>query len=433
MGIGPQIAALDIDMRDAPAVPGNDLVARAHDMLAGAQLDLPRPSETRQQFGDIDSAAGEGADRLGQHNDGLLAHRVEPDRAGRDRAGVAVLHPQDDPLAGARRRQTGIAVGRPGVRVMGAGQRPVARCAGFAKGVESVFDDIVARRPDDMDEELAGKVAEAELRADPATVDRDRTGLVAAALVPIGNHPAIAVEQGQPAGHRRRTVAGPVIRGDEPRVQRAGVAKQGKIGREVERVEIGAAVGEPRLRDAHRIEAQDWCVLGQIRLKLADQPIGLEGGHQHRARPALRQRGDRRGGAPQHRGANARYILDVNAGDLDLRQSENLGEPFRCAIRIDDRDRRLPREPGQQRARRLGRMRVGQRFIQRVPAAEIVEGLDAQRHDHPILHRPLLREACQDQLAQRGAGPRRVVGRRIRPALDRPLNGRVMPAFRIVS
>ena len=57
--IGPQIGALDIDMRDAAPLAGEDLVARPHDMLAGAQFDLPRPGEIRQQLGDIDRAAGE--------------------------------------------------------------------------------------------------------------------------------------------------------------------------------------------------------------------------------------------------------------------------------------------------------------------------------------------------------------------------------------
>ena len=69
-------------MRDAAPLAGENLVARPHDVLAGAQLDLPRPAKIRQQLGDIDRAAGERPDRLGQRDDALLAHRVEADRAG---------------------------------------------------------------------------------------------------------------------------------------------------------------------------------------------------------------------------------------------------------------------------------------------------------------------------------------------------------------
>jgi hypothetical protein len=37
-------------------------------------------------------------------------------------------------------------------------------------------------------------------------------------------------------------------------------------------------------------------------------------------------------------------------------------------------------------------VRVGQRLVQRVAAAKVVEGVDAQRHDGSILHRRPLRE-----------------------------------------
>ena len=107
---------------------------------------------------------------------------------------MAILDPEDDPLAGSGRGQAGIAVGRPGIGVMGARERPVARTARLTKGVERVFDDVVAGRADDMDEELTGKLAEAELLAHPAAVDRDRAALVAAAFGPFGDHLAIAVE-----------------------------------------------------------------------------------------------------------------------------------------------------------------------------------------------------------------------------------------------
>ena len=101
------------------------------------------------------------------------------------------------------------------------------------------------------------------------------------------------VEQRQPAGDLSRAVAGPVIRGNDARVQRPGVAKKGEIGREIQRVEIDAAVGQPLRRQAHRIEAEDPRRFRQRRRKVLEQPLGVERGDKHGARPARRQFGDR--------------------------------------------------------------------------------------------------------------------------------------------
>src|SRR5437762_10817103 len=173
-------------MRDAASLPGDDLIARAHDVLSGAQLDLPRPGETRQQRRNVDRAAGKRTDRLRDRDGGLLAHRVERDRPRRDRGRVAVLDPEDDPLARAGRRQASVAVRRPGIGVMGARERPVACVTGLAIGVERVLDDVVPGRAGDMDEELPGELAEPELLAYPAAVDRNRTALAGTALSPFG-------------------------------------------------------------------------------------------------------------------------------------------------------------------------------------------------------------------------------------------------------
>src|SRR2546423_13545176 len=131
---------------------------------------------------------------------------------------MAVLDPKDDPLAGSRRRETGVAVGRPGVRVMRAGQRAVLDGARLAVGIERVFNDIVPGRADDMDEQLAGKIDEPESRAHLLAVDRDRAGGITVALLPLGEDLAVAVEQCQPAGDRRRPLTRTIIRGDEPGV-----------------------------------------------------------------------------------------------------------------------------------------------------------------------------------------------------------------------
>src|SRR5215472_17980873 len=98
--VGGQIGAFDIDMRNTMASLLNNLITRAHHMLAGTQLDLPRPVDIRQQLRNIDGAGGERRNRPGERHDTILAHRIEADGPRRDRDRVAVLNPQHDTLAG---------------------------------------------------------------------------------------------------------------------------------------------------------------------------------------------------------------------------------------------------------------------------------------------------------------------------------------------
>src|ERR1051325_2440140 len=205
-------------MGDPAMALRHDFVTRAHDMLAGADLDLPRPDQTGQRGTKVDSSAGKRADRFRDRNNRLLAPRVEADRTCRDRRRMTVLHPKDDPLAGCRRRETGITFGRPGVGVVGAGQRTLRRGARLPVGVERVFGDVVAGGADDVNEQLAGKIAEPEAVANLPTVDCDRAGPRAAGFAPFGDDLAIAVEQGQPAADFRRAVAGPIVRRHYSRV-----------------------------------------------------------------------------------------------------------------------------------------------------------------------------------------------------------------------
>ena len=159
-------------------------------------------------------------------------------------------------LIGGGGRQAGVAVGGPCIGVVGAGQGAVYDKAALAKGVEGVFDDIVPGCARDMDKELPGEIAELEARAHLAAIDRQRSDCVSGALAPFGDDLAIAVEQRQPARDLGGAVAGPVIDRDYAAMQRPGVAEQRKIGREIEGVEIGAAVGQALLGYPHPIEAQ---------------------------------------------------------------------------------------------------------------------------------------------------------------------------------
>ncbi len=71
----------------------------------------------------------------------------------------------------------------------------------------------------------------------------------------------------------------------------------------------------------------------------------------------------------------------MDAGDLDPREPEDFGETRSGAARIVNRHRRVSGERSHQCPRRPGGLRMGQRFVEGVPSARIVKGLDAQGHD----------------------------------------------------
>ena len=169
-------------------------------------------------------------------------------------------------------------------------------------------------------------------------------------------------------------------------MQCRGVAKEREIGREIQRVEIDAPVGQPLRRQAHRVEAQDWRRFRQRRRKLPDQPLRVERGDEDRARTANRQVDYRAGAMAEQLDADSGDILDIYRFDLHPAKAEDLAEPGSRAVRIDNRDRTALFQRSDQRARRGRRMRVRQRLVQRVAAANVVEGLDAQSHSG-TLHR----------------------------------------------
>src|SRR6202047_2227315 len=103
-------------MGDAAAALLDHLRTPPDGMLARAELDLLGPSETWQQFAEVDRAGRKRCNQLEDWYDLLLAHRVEVDLSGRNRNGMAVLEPQHDLLAGGRCRKAGVAVRRPCLR-----------------------------------------------------------------------------------------------------------------------------------------------------------------------------------------------------------------------------------------------------------------------------------------------------------------------------
>ena len=125
----------------------------------------------------------------------------------------------------------------------------------------------------------------------------------------------------------------------------------------------------------------------QRRRKLPDQPLRVERGDKDRARAAHRQFGYR----ARRDGRAARRRFGRHPGHRPLRlairpKPKISPNPRSRAVRIDNRDRTAFCQRSDQRARRGRRMRVRQRLVQRVAAANVVEGLDAQSHSG-TLHR----------------------------------------------
>ena len=351
-----------------------DLVAGPHHVSAGAQLDLRRPVHARQQLRHVHGHAGKWRHLAVQRHRVLGAHLVERDGAGGDRRGVAVLHPQEHLLVRVGRGQAGVAVGRPGVGVVGdreAEVRSLARLA--AVDVERVFHHVVAGHADRMDEQLAGELRQAEAGAHLAAVDGERAGAVGQHLLPGGQHGTIGAEQAQPQPHAARTVAGPVVGADQAGGHAVGVAEEGVVGGEVQPVQVGAR-GEhlgrqpcavqrahPQARRAKRRDA----LFGARCVEAGDQQVG--GG-------TVRQVGQRARGDAGQRLAERTHVLHVELGGrrhVRMQGVERRGD----AVRVEHGER-AGAQLVSQGSDGFGGERVDERLVEDVAAAFGVEGLD---------------------------------------------------------
>ncbi len=242
--IGGEIAPLHVDMGDVPAPPAPDLVAGPHHVAPGAELELGRPAQVGKERPDIDRFGGIGADVPGNRHGRLGPHPVEAHRARRDGHRVRVLKPEDHPLAGARGGKPGIALGRPGIGVMGGREALTPR---LGQGVERVFHYIVTGRADHVQKELAGEGRKAETGADGAAVEDDPGEPLLAfrqRLFPGGERRSPLIEETEPEPHVLPAIARPVIGGDEAGCDLLGVAEEDEVGGEIAPIEVGAGLGE---------------------------------------------------------------------------------------------------------------------------------------------------------------------------------------------
>ncbi len=365
--IGPQIAALDIYMRNPRPAGAAHLIARPHNMPPGPQLNLRRPVNPGEVIRHIHGMRRKSWNLgIDQHRR-LRAHAVQRHRPGRDRHGVAVLHPQHHPLIGARCRQTGKPVGRPRIRVMGAGQRgPVI--AGI--GIQRVFHHIMSGHAHCMNKQLPGKRPKAELRADRSAIQHIPPGPSRRRRIPRRQHgPGIIIKPVEKP-HAARPIPGPVIRRGQPRAEMPIIAEKHEIGGKIHHIQIPRRVGQHLRRQLRAIHRQHRHPRGQKPAQPFHNPPGIERRHQHAAHLGLRHIGQRARDMRAAHTAHRQRILHINTLDIEIRaqSQQRPGNP----IGIENRG-----QPGLARkhAERRRRQRMRQRLIDHIAAAQIIEGL----------------------------------------------------------
>ena len=247
-----------------------------------------------------------------------------------------------------------------------------------AIGVERVFDDVVARDADRVNKELSREFRQRKARAHGAAVEHDGGFRVARFLDPGRKRLAVRIEQPAPQPHLARTVACPVIGGDEPGVMAVGVAEKCEVGREVEIGKITVLVRQHVRRQAQRREAEDF---HRARHEMADvrQRTGfVEARDQQRFAGRLRQRGDGFGFAAAEAAFEMLDVLHKEPADLDVGERIELIEGFEDAVGIVDGDR--TGKFRDQRARGFGGQRMGDRLVDRAAAHVVAKGFNTQRH-----------------------------------------------------
>ncbi len=163
---------------------------------------------------------------------------------------------------------------------MGAGQR---RAIVGRIGVERVFHHVMAGDADRMDEQLAGERRQAEPVLDLAAVDREAARPRWQFLLPGCQHGAGGIEQAQPQPNLGGAVASPVVGRHQPGGKPIGFAEKGKVGGEVQLVEIAASVAEHSIRQAGFVQSDHSGAGWQQASDSLGDPSAIERGDQHGA------------------------------------------------------------------------------------------------------------------------------------------------------
>ena len=122
--------------------------------------------------------------------------------------------------------------------------------------------------------------------------------------VPLADGIPVLADQCQPERDIRRAIAVPIVRRRDTCVQTAAapirhIAKEGEVGREVQRVEILLLVGQPVFRQAQAVQCDHFgAVRYQVR-NVAYCLLGVECYHEQRVHLCRGQIGYRLGRTPE--------------------------------------------------------------------------------------------------------------------------------------
>ena len=290
---------------------------------------------------------------------------------------MAVLDPQHDGLIGLRRGQPGIQVRGPGIRIVRAGKpRGVV-----AVGVERIFDDVMSRHAQHVDEQRAGVFTELEAPAHRLAVHHQTGTRCRNRILPLGQHPARLVEQAKP--HRRRlgrAPARPVVGRHDARVPTLGVAQQREVGGEVERIEIAPAIREHLVRDPDLVQADDVRARRNQMAHLRNQALRIKRDNEQGGSLRALQTGHRLGLVSQHGPAQVLQPLNEHAPHIQRGQIMELEKTFRHAEGIVD-GHRPASQFGHQGGRFVDRQGMTQCLEKTAPTLGVAECFDFDRHE----------------------------------------------------
>ena len=158
------------------------------------------------------------------------------------------------------------------------------------------------------------------------------------------------------------------------------VAEQGEIVGEVEGVEITPGIGEHLIRQAHGIQGHRLETVRDEMLDLLYRTLGIEGYHEQRIDLAARQTCYGLSRVAEQIAARVFYALHEYRFDIHAAEAIDISKGLGMAQRIIDRHRTSGAQCGDQSARGVDRLGMGQRLEQRVAPGHIAESRDVNRH-----------------------------------------------------
>src|SRR3569623_213047 len=259
---------------------------------------------------------------------------------------------------------------------MGAGQHRGV----VSVSIERVLHDVVPRDMHNVKEQAALKFGQIETAPDLRAVEHDARDTRRQVLRPMSEHAALEIEQAGPQRDVLRAESVPEIAAHEARVMTDAIAQEGEVGGEVERVEVAPRVGENLVGETHVIEAQDLHGLRQQMPYLLHRTLGVEGRDEPRACLAARERGDGLRLATERGTTDILHPLHEHRSDIHARHTIKNNAGLAVSERIVHRYRPGRAQGGEQAARIIRTLGMGQRLEEGVSAGNVAEGGDVEAH-----------------------------------------------------